>query len=396
MLNYCSLNKFSGLLLIFLIVSLVTDNAFAVSLNFYDKKPINFHGFISQAYLKTDENNFLGSSEGKGSLDYTEIGANVSFSPFSNGNLAMQLLSRRAGETDNGEIKLDFLLFDYRVVDKSSYSGGIRAGRIKNPFGLFNDTRDVSFTRESIILPQSIYFERTRDLSISSDGAEFYFQKNFQIGFASFQFVAAQPRVTDVNTEYALFQRDLPGDITGDISYLSRIMFNLYSSDFIFAYSNVLLDMEYKDPSTSTSINFRSDIFSMQYTYNAFSVTGEYAIREIDATDTSTGISYYVQLAYRLNFHWNVFVRNDILYQDKNDKTGSKYAAKVGGLIPAHYRFAEDVTIGAQYTLSSEWMFRAEVHSINGTAWLPVQDNPDLNTTSKSWKIFSLLAAYRF
>jgi hypothetical protein len=46
----------------------------------------------------------------------------------------------------------------------------MRVGRIKTAYGLYNTTRDVPFTRPSIVLPQSIYFERTRNLTVSADG----------------------------------------------------------------------------------------------------------------------------------------------------------------------------------------------------------------------------------
>ncbi|MDT0501461.1 hypothetical protein RM465_10805, partial [Halomonas sp. PAR7] len=40
---------------------------------------LQMHGFLSQALVITDDNNFFGpSSEGEGSFEFTEIGANVS------------------------------------------------------------------------------------------------------------------------------------------------------------------------------------------------------------------------------------------------------------------------------------------------------------------------------
>ncbi|HSH56668.1 MAG TPA: hypothetical protein VK965_01800, partial [Halomonas sp.] len=43
---------------------------------------LQMHGFLSQALVITDDNNFFGpSSDSDGSLKYTEIGANVSLRP---------------------------------------------------------------------------------------------------------------------------------------------------------------------------------------------------------------------------------------------------------------------------------------------------------------------------
>jgi len=39
------------------------------------------HGFLSQGYFLTTNNNLFGSSERGGSLDFTEIGVNASWAP---------------------------------------------------------------------------------------------------------------------------------------------------------------------------------------------------------------------------------------------------------------------------------------------------------------------------
>ena len=125
----------------------------------------HIHGFLSQGYFYTSDNNLFGSSERGGSLDFTEIGVNASWLPLPNLQLAAQLLSRRAGEGEGhqGEIELDFGLADYTVVASLDSRLGVRLGRVRLPFGIYNDTRDMPFARPSILLPQSIYFERTRE-----------------------------------------------------------------------------------------------------------------------------------------------------------------------------------------------------------------------------------------
>ena len=115
------------------------------------------HGFLSQGYFLTTNNNLFGSSERGGSLDFTEVGINASWVPWPSLQLAVQGLSRRAGEAAEGEPELDFGLLDYTAVATEDRRLGVRLGRVRLPFGLYNDTRDVAFTRPSILLPQSIY-----------------------------------------------------------------------------------------------------------------------------------------------------------------------------------------------------------------------------------------------
>ncbi|MFC0468326.1 hypothetical protein [Halomonas alkalicola] len=64
---------------------------------------LQLHGFLSQALVITDRNDFFGpSSSGGGSLKYTEIGANASFRPHQDVLIAAQVLSRRAGGDGSG------------------------------------------------------------------------------------------------------------------------------------------------------------------------------------------------------------------------------------------------------------------------------------------------------
>jgi hypothetical protein len=53
----------------------------------------------------------------------------------------------------NGEASLDWAFAEYRVHDLLR----VRAGKVKNPFGLFMEVRDVGTLRPFFALPQSIY-----------------------------------------------------------------------------------------------------------------------------------------------------------------------------------------------------------------------------------------------
>ena len=75
---------------------------------------------------------------------------------------------------------------------------------MKTPLGLYNDTRDVAFTRPSILLPQSIYFDRTRKLALAADGVHLYGEYRSDLGDISFQAGVVRPLVLGAETEVAL------------------------------------------------------------------------------------------------------------------------------------------------------------------------------------------------
>ncbi len=77
---------------------------------------------------------------------------------------------------------------------------------MKNPLGFYNDTRDVPFTRPSILLPQSIYFDRTRKLAIAADGVHLYGEYRSDYGDVSFQAGVVRPLVRGAEAEAAVFK----------------------------------------------------------------------------------------------------------------------------------------------------------------------------------------------
>ena len=130
---------------------------------------IQVHGFLTQGYFNTTDNRVYGDSQ-DGSFDFREIGINASWRASPSVMLAGQLLSRLAGDLDDGSPTVDYALVDWSLMDTERYAFGTMFGRIKNTLGFYNDTRDVAFTRPSIVLPQQVYFDNVRNLLLSADG----------------------------------------------------------------------------------------------------------------------------------------------------------------------------------------------------------------------------------
>ncbi|MGH8646383.1 MAG: hypothetical protein ACREX4_18760, partial [Gammaproteobacteria bacterium] len=103
---------------------------------------------------------------------------------------------------------------------------------------------------------------------------------------------------------------------------------------------------------------------------------------------------YYVQASYRLGDRWEVMVRFDSLVSDRDDRDGEAFAAATER--PAFTRFAQDWTVGLRWDVTRQFMVRAEYHHVDGTAWLPLEDNPNLGSLAPHWDIFALLASFRF
>lgn len=371
-------------------------------------KQLQVHGFLSQGYIKTTGNNVFGHSNNSGSFDFREIGLTASLRPLPGLQLSGQLLHRRAGEGSDGGIHIDFGFLDYNFINMPEVELGVRLGRMKNPFGFYNDTRDVPFTRPSILLPQSIYFDRTRNLALASDGVQLYGESRTDWGNITIQLGAAFPQVDDKDSETSIFGHTTPvrGELKSRISYIGRILYELPDGRLRLAVSSAQLNVGY-DPSQndifeSGSFRFSPLILSAQYNAERWSITSEYALRysrrhgfgnpRLD--QSSTGDSFYLQGIYRFLPNWEAVLRYDLLFANKKDRNGKKFSAASSH--PAYSQYARDLTVGLRWNITPSIMLSTEYHRINGAAWLSPLDNPDIDSAEKNWNLFAAQISYRF
>ena len=138
--------------------------------------------------------------------------------PLTNLQFSVQGISRWAGKGSTGNVRLDYGFMDYTYYSGETGQLGIRLGRMKNPLGFYNDTRDVPFTRPSILLPQSIYFDRTRKLALAADGMHMYGEYRSDMGDFPFREGTVRPLVRGAEAEAAVFGRQFSGPpYAGDI-----------------------------------------------------------------------------------------------------------------------------------------------------------------------------------
>ena len=383
-------------------------SSLAVADSHYEDFTVN--GFLTQGYFYTDHNNVYGESSDGGSFEFREAAINTSyrFNPKLRG--AAQLMSRKAGEVDNGVPKLDYALLDYRFLDSLDTASGIRVGRLKIPFGFYNETRDVAFTRPSIMLPQSLYFDQARDVELSIDGAILYSYFDVPGGWLDIDLLYGKPQ-TDTNVEYTYLSGDAPGKFDDSEGYLGQVIYNADGGRIRLGMTLARYELSYQPGNLSHPLEFdRGDmklglaILSAQYNAERWTATAEYMRHDLDwrelggvfAISPQTTIeSYYVQLQYRVDNNWELLLRYDDMRLDKDDPNGIANAVLFAPK-PAHTFYSEDVTVGIGWNPDPSWSFRAELHNVKGTGWAAEQDNPDPSQLRKYWNIFALQATYRF
>lgn len=366
---------------------------------------LQMHGFLSQGMINTSGNHFLGESNDRVSYDFREMAVNASYRPSPQLMFSGQIMSHRAGESDHGDPVIDYAFMDWTALSGEWGRAGARFGRVKNPYGLYNTTRDVPFTRPGILLPQSIYFERTRKISLSSDGIDIYADKFGAFGTFSLQAVLGRPLIDDAS-EAAIIP-NAKGDFKTDTTQLYQLKYESPTSAYIVALTYLNLGINYhpgaSDPLRAGGFQFDPVILSAQYNAEKWSLTGEYADRSFSLRNfgipalsvSQTGESYYLQGTYRLLPQWEMLLRYDAAFSNREDRSGSVYEKVTRR--PGFTQYTKDWTLGLRYDITPAFMLRAEYHNIEGTSILPVLDNlPGATSLEKRWNMWMLLGSYRF
>jgi len=134
-------------------------------------RDVQLHGFASQGYVHSDENNWLTMrTQGAGSGKFTDFGANASMQMTDKFRIGAQVYDRNLGNLGEWHPSLDWAVADYRF--KPWF--GIRGGKVKTAIGLYNDTQDLDFLHPFALLPQSIYPTDLRDSTIAHTGGDVY------------------------------------------------------------------------------------------------------------------------------------------------------------------------------------------------------------------------------
>ncbi len=371
---------------------------------------VRINGFIAQGYLQTDKNNFQTDTE-EGSFQFNDMGINFSTMLSNNLYLGLQLFARDLGNLGNDEVTLDWAYGDYLFTNAL----GLRAGKIKIPFGLYNETRDIDMMRTSIFLPDSIYSEAWRDTLISMKGVGIY---GTLVSHFSYQIQSGTtecPLDGGIAKQFMGLTRGTTTSFTTEnFSIASLQLFDLIEGLKLqggYYYWKFHLEMENLfglgyDATSKGEIN--TWIASLEYIYNRFSLSMEYSIFKYDApmvintppmiVDPSTDmLHYYIQMAYQLTDFFTVgaYYSESFLFKDNRD--GKNWERETGN--PAHSAFSKNTCVSLRFDINSNWIFKVEGHYFEGTEYAFILDNLDENGNidlEKYWKLVAAKVMYVF
>ncbi|QDF68237.1 hypothetical protein FJQ87_17535 [Shewanella sp. SNU WT4] len=358
------------------------------------------NGFISQAYMHTENSRFIVGDDND-SFALTEAMLATSWRSDSPLRLAGALNYRQWGELTDSRVNFDYLFVEYNWHLWQGQQG-IRLGRVKGEYGLYNSTRDVPFTRPSIILPQSIYPDLYRDAQLRIDGGDWFGEYLLASGVINWHVIAGFPAFGDDLADN-IFGNHSSGEFEPEPYYSATVNYqssawyvgiSYYQADIVFNSTSYMLDGNLDIDSWVASLQYRQDWWQLTSEINLFANLTE----GINPNNTQgyqrNSLGFYVEGRVFLPKDWQLYLRFDNYDLDSNNRNAEAVSAVQGE--PKYFSYSKDWTLGGQWLFEPSWMLALEYHQLDGAAWVPSFVNRDPLTQAKEWSIVAAQLSYRF
>jgi hypothetical protein len=350
-----------------------------------DLASVEIHGFASQGFILTSSNNYLADNTTHGSFQYSEIGLNFTKPLVDKLSLGLQLFAQDLGPTGNYDAKMDWFYLDYHWQDWL----GFRAGRVKIPFGLYNEINDVDSARTAVLLPQSVYPIANVNYLLAQTGAELYGYLGLHAAGALDYHAYAGTilvdtlvppgspyQVVDLNVPYVtggrlLWETPLQGLRVGGSLQVLRIDATLLA--------NAML--------VSVKIPAILWVASAEYAVHNLVFSTEYSRWYVKSDSTNATLfpaspivaseRGYAMVTYRAAPWLQPGVYYSLLFPNIDDRSGRE-------------NMQHDVATTVRFDLNSNWLVKLEGHYMSGTAGLTSSLNNDtpLNALVRNWGVF--------
>jgi hypothetical protein len=368
---------------------------------------LDVHGFVSQGALLSTGNDYLARSQ-RGSVEFFEAGINVSTEVVDKLRVGLQLFTRDLGPIGDYNIALDWAYLDYRFREWL----GLRAGRIKLPFGLYNEYSDVDSARLWVLLPQAMYPTRSRDLLLAQTGFSLYGSGplgpvgalDYQLSFGTINWESSDnPAITNIDSQYVaagqvFYRPPVPGLRLG-----GSALFIGVDIDFKFspAESEMLRMRGVVGPDFMGDLKYELQnlhllVASLEYAAHGWLIAAEYGrwLGQAKVTPPLPGFAndmnderFYGMVAYRLTSWFEAGGYYAVHFPDADDRGG----ANLTRFRTAHRAFQRDLSLSLRFDINEHWLFKLEGHYMVGTADLnsdEISRSGGYADLDRSWTIF--------
>ncbi|MBX3189652.1 MAG: hypothetical protein KF819_21690 [Labilithrix sp.] len=344
---------------------------------------VDIHGFVSQGAILSTGNNYLAKSK-RGSFELTEVGINFTVPLTDRLRAGLQLFSRDLGPIGNYVPRADWFYLDYRFADWL----GFRAGRVKLPFGLYNDSSDADSARVPILLPQSTYPIQNRDFLLAQTGFEIYGRLDLRAAGALEYRHYVGTIFLDTSSQTSLTTR--VEEI--DIPYVAgeRLVWETPIEGLRAAGSLQALRLDARFLHEGKPVDFELPVVlwtgSLEYAAHDLLVAAEYGrwygrYRSSDPallpTGETTNERAYLMTSYRVAPWFVPGAYYSLFFPDTRRREGRA-------------NVQHDIAATLRFDLNAHWLLKLEGHFMSGTAGLSsaLNSNRPLGELEPNWGVF--------
>ncbi len=386
---------------------------------------VEVHGFYSQGYVSSSDNTWLADGSDEGSWDLNEAAVNASYNVTDRLRLTGQIFASNmwgSNQAVNGgsfdqtkvaKVNLDYLYAQYTFNDVI----GIRAGRVKQAYGFYNEIRDVDAARSTAVLAQSVYDNRDRETNFLVTGVAGFGAFNLgpagSLDWQAFWGTTNIPIDGTIANQYSSPDLQLD-DLTVDAIVGGQLLWNT-------PWEGLRLGLSYRqNQGTHADATIPAGVFapfplplavdidttdawlaSIEYLVGDWTFQGEYQRKKLEqqlsgvfnSTNSSESEGYYILASNR--FHEQVEAGGILSmysanWNDRNQEDWNTYQ--------------HDIGVFVRYDVNSWWMLKAEAHYVHGAGLLNFQDQqagylPPLDSTVLSteyWTYFVARTTFSF
>lgn len=405
---------------------------------------IRVGGFVSQGYLNTRGSEYLVPRSREGTAEMFEAAITMTARPMDRLRVGVQFLGRNFGDSGNGNVVVDWAYLDYRWDDRL----GVRAGKVKLPFGLYSEQRDLDILRTGVFLPQSVYSENLRDFALAYEGVGAYGSLANGAGGFDYHVFAGTLNVVDSGEGFwkTNFERgaELQEPAVADIVEHER---NLAPDSATATFVNIIdpavtfpwiwggalvweppleglrlggsyltgrflyeakarYDIDIApavpgDPVGYAAFTWHVEedqdmdhlvVYSLEYTWRDLMLASEFYDERI-GQDTPGG--WYVMADWRAAERLSLAGTWSTYWGNRHDRAGD---GLVDMGLPDYYAWQKDMTAAVRYDLNDHWLVKFEYHLIDGVNQTRVDslDDAMADPAPRYWGMFAARTTVHF
>lgn len=324
-----------------------------------------FHGFAVDSFVYSNDNNYLGMNSSGGTFDWTEAALNINEILLPNLRIGAQGHTTKLGAFGSWVPDLDWAMIDYRAKPWL----GIRAGKVKIRWGLYNDIQDADPGYMWSLLPEPMYAVDWRATDLAQDGIELYGLRRlgrhrgsleYSVYYGFYAYAPNDGTMEELKESGLAFSRRPRGITPGfDLRWRTPLK-GLVAGGSLMVYnaSGNLVNGAYREPFTYWPTYY------LQYDKNKLSLSAQFMTLNEPQTVATVGPpassstdnrAWFAMASYHVTDKFQAggyYTRNAVLHADPSD--------------PANY--FHDWVLSGRYDINRYFYAKVEEHFIHGTA----------------------------